>query len=478
MSTANPRDFTGLDISPIDGLPLTIDSAARGLRSGRWKSVDLLQLTQERRERLDDTLVVFAANSDESAISAALAADAAFASGIDRGPLQGIPLALKDVIATCDAPTRAQSKILDPDYFGGKDAAAVALLRAAGAVLTGKTVTMEFALGVPDVSAGHLIARNPFDTDRWTGGTSTGMGAGTAAGLFLGGLGSDTAGSVRIPASLCGITGLRPTFGTVSTRGLVPLAWSQDTIGPMARSARDCALILTAITNRRTKTTSWLSDNETNSLEGLRVGFDPELTRSDSCDPDVLALAQSALDVLASLGAQVTEISLPYYDELCTASTVAMCTEALAYHRENLRQRWADYGAGTRASLALGALTTSADYVQAQRVRSFGVQEASRLFRHVDAIASPTTLTHAPLLEGLDLGAILPMITTQYWSSIGAPSVSMPMGLTSLGLPVGLQIAAAPFKDATVLKVAQAFQHHTRHHMMEPPLLREVLSHR
>lgn len=466
-----PRELSDLEVSPIDGMPLTIRAAARGLRSGRWTAALLLDMAGQRTARLDPVLEVFAARSHESALAAAMAADADFAAGIDKGPLQGVPLAVKDVIATVDSPTRAQSCVLDPMFFDGHDAPVVARLREHGAVLTGKAVTMEFALGVPDPTSGQRSSRNPFDTSRWTGGSSTGMGAGTQAGLFLGGLGTDTAGSIRIPASFCGVTGLRPTFGTVPTDGVVPLAWSQDTVGPMARSAYDCAVILSAISDHAVA-----EFGGTRSIAGIRIGVDRRLLAPDTCDPDIAARTNDAMEVLASLGAHVLNVSLPHYTELTTASTLVMCTEGLAYHRENLRLRWTDYGPDTRASLALGAVTTSADYVQAQRVRHAGGQACAELFAEVDVVATPTTLTDAPKLEGLDLNRIVSAITTQYWSALGAPALSIPIGTTSIGLPVGLQLAGPPLADSMLLRLADAFQHVTPHHLMEAPLIAEAMS--
>lgn len=458
------------EVSPIDGLPLTIRAAAAGLRAGRWTAMSLLAAVHGRTDTLDPLLHVFAAQSRDAARLAAEVADSDFAADIDRGPLQGVPLAIKDVIATADAPTRAQSSVLPPAFFGGNDAPAVARLRDAGAVLTGKSVTMEFALGVPDTAKGHATTRNPFDLTRWTGGSSTGMGAGVQAGLFLGGLGTDTAGSIRIPSSMCGITGLRPTFGTVPTDGVVPLGWSQDTVGPMARSAYDCALILSAITQHGAQHGAL-----TGSVRGLRIGVDERLLTLDSCLPDVSHRTREALGILEDLGAQLVGIELPHYEEMNTVSTLLMCTEAFAYHRKQLQTHADGYGAGTRESLLLGALTDSADYIQAQRVRRIVAMEVSDLFSRVDIIATPTTLTHAPKAEGLDLDRIVALITTQYWSALGAPAISFPVGLTSEGLPVGLQLAGPHFTDPMVLRVADAYQRVTTHHLAESPLIAHYL---
>lgn len=457
--------------SHSDGLPLTITEAARGLRTRAWSAVELLDMVLRRVETLDPLLNVFAADTFGTALVAARAADADFASGVDRGPLQGIPLAVKDVLATADAPTRANSAVMRQPFFQGRDAPVVSRLRAAGSTLVGKTATMEFALGAPDPAAGQLMARNPFNTDRWTGGTSTGTGAGISAGLFLGGLGSDTAGSIRIPAAMCGITGFRPTYGTVPTTGMVPLSWSQDTVGPMARSARDCALVLSVIADTNVEL-----DAPRGSLSGIRIGIDHTLTDASRCDADVGDRMYEALSVLTSMGAQVVSVTLPHYEEMSTVSTLLMCSEALTFHRTMLQSHWSLYGPDTRASLALGALTSSTDYIQSQHVRQAVSIAMDDIYSQVDVVASPTTLTHAPPLEGLDLGAIVSVITTQYWSALGSPAVSIPMGLTSAGLPVGLQIAGRPFADVEVLRLADTFQRQTDFHLQEAPLISEQLT--
>ena len=470
-------------VSAIDGLPLTIAAAAAGLRDGRWTATDLLERVRRRADRLDDVLGVFAARTDDGAMAAAATADEQLRAGRDLGPLQGIPVAIKDVIATRDAPTRAQSRVLDSAFSTQGDAPAVARLRDAGAVVVGKAVTMEYALGVPDETLGHISTRNPFDTLRWPGGSSTGLGSGIQAGLFLGGLGSDTAGSIRIPASFTGISGLKPTFGRVPTAGTVPLAWSQDTLGPMGRSATDCAALLAAVAGGHpddhmsaVRPTDDYVGALSGEIDGMTVGVDEHLLSGAAADPDVAALLHDALAVLTAAGASLQPVALPLYDELTTVATLGMCTEALAYHSADLRSRWADYGAATRASLALGALTSAADYVQAQRVRRVGIREALRLFAAVDVILTPTTLVDAPLLEGLDLDRIIAAITTMYWSALGFPALSIPMGLTGRGLPVGLQIAGPPFSEALVLRLADAYQRRTKHHLLEAPALAAALA--
>src|SRR5882757_9881193 len=240
-------------------LPLTLTEAAAALRAGTTTSRRL----------------------DELALATADAADAELAAGVDRGPLQGIPFGVKDILAMAEGPTTAQSDVLDPAWGAGRDAPVVARLKAAGAVLTGKTSTMEFAIGMPDGSKDFPVPRNPWNPATWPGGSSSGTGAGVAAGMFYAGLGTDTGGSIRIPAAFCGITGLMPTFGRVPKSGCVPLGYSLDHIGPMARSAEDCALMLQAMVGHDASDVTSLDVPVpdylaalTGDLTGVRIGVD------------------------------------------------------------------------------------------------------------------------------------------------------------------------------------------------------------
>src|SRR5215213_6826865 len=258
----------------MPALPLTITEAAEWLRSGRITSVGLTEAQLARAHATQDTLAAFILIMDEAALAAAQQADADFAAGIDKGPLQGIPIAVKDIIATKDAPTTANSRVMDPAWGAGRDAMVVKKLRTAGAVITGKLGLHEYATGWPDPDTGFRIPKNPWDLERTPGGSSSGTGAAIAGGLILGGLGTDTGGSIRGPASYCGISGIKQTFGRVSKEGCVPLGYSLDHIGPMARSARDCAIMLQVM-----------------------AGYDPaDASSVDVPVPDMLELLDGSLD--------------------------------------------------------------------------------------------------------------------------------------------------------------------------------------
>lgn len=483
MTTTQPPLASHSELSAFaDQLPLTISAAAAALRAGSLTSVDLTRAVQARTDVLDKEVGCYIYRTDEAALAAAGRADEERAAGLDRGPLHGIPLGIKDIIATSDAPATAQSLVLDPAFGAQGDAVVVARLRAAGAVLTGKLTTMEYAIGAPDPSKGFPTPRNPFSLEHWTGGSSSGTGNGVAAGLCLGGLGTDTGGSVRLPASWCGISGLKQTFGRVPKSGCVPLGFSYDNIGPMTRSARDCALMLAVMAGHdssdRCSIDRPVDDYVgalTGALDDLRIGVDSSFLDLPSCDPDTAALTRAAIEEFNAAGATIIDVSLPWYTELTTATMAGLCAEAFAYHHNDMATRWEDYGSPTRMAIARAALTSAADFVQAQRVRRAGVKAVADLFADVDLVLTPTCLAPAPALSELNFDALISSILTPYWNAVGCPAISIPMGLTGSGLPVGLQIAGPPFDEATVLRAADAFQLRTDHHLQESALVKELL---
>jgi aspartyl-tRNA(Asn)/glutamyl-tRNA(Gln) amidotransferase subunit A len=455
----------------------TLAEAAAALRCGSVTSVALTEASIAAADELDERLGTYLARFDEAALAAAARADAELAQGLDRGPLHGIPLAIKDNIATEDGPTTAQSAILDPAWGERGDAPVVARLRAAGAPILGKTTTMEFAIGVPDPSAPFPLPRNPWDVERWAGGSSSGTGSGLASGIFLGGIGTDTAGSVRLPAAFCGITGLKPTFGRVPKNGCVPLGYSYDTIGPMARSARDCAALLGVIAGvdpgDACSVDIAVPDYVaalSGSLDGVRIGVDRLAGVSPVSDPALSACLEEALEALADAGASVREVEIPLYAELVTTTMVGELAEAFAYHRGDLQTRWEDYGAGTRMVIASGALLPAADFVQAQRVRRVGQKAIATLFETVDLVITPTASVAAGRLDQLAFGDIIDAIHTPLWNGVGNPALSVPIGLTADGLPLAMQIAGAPFDEAGVLRAGDAYQRRTDWHVRRPPL--------
>jgi aspartyl-tRNA(Asn)/glutamyl-tRNA(Gln) amidotransferase subunit A len=458
---------------------LTLSAAAAALRDGTSTSRALTEVAIANADATDELLGTYLARFDEAALAAADRADAELASGLDRGPLHGIPFAVKDIIAVADGPTTAQSLVLDPAWAAGRDAPVVARLRAAGAVITGKTSTMEFAVGMPDTTKPFRLPRNPWNPGTWAGGSSSGSGAGVAAGTFLGALGTDTAGGIRIPAAFCGVSGLVPTFGRVPKTGVVPLGFSLDHVGTIARAARDCAEVLAVIAGAHPSDPDsadapfaaperlWSGD-----LAGLRIGVLREGHFPPETDPAVPGAFGSALDVLAALGADLAEVTLPYWAEMHTVNMVTMCGEAVAYHRNDLANRWHDYFAPTRQLLAFGALMSGADYVQAQRVRRAAQDAVRRLFARFDVLVGPLSSVPAPRYldehANVDLADISAVVHTEYWDSLATPILAVPMGSTADGMPLSLQLVARAFDEATLLRVGDAFQRRTDWHLRTP----------
>ncbi|WJV44930.1 amidase [Streptomyces flavofungini] len=519
-----------LDLSPP--LALTLSETARALRDGTVTSVGLTEAAIAAADRHDGPLGVYLARFDERARAAARRADEELARGFDRGPLHGIPFGVKDTIAVADGPTTAQSLVHDRAWWAGRDAPVVARLRAAGAVLTGKTTAMEFGCGLPEEDKPFPFPRNPWRPDRWAGGSSSGSASGVAAGLFAAALGSDTGGSVRMPAAFCGVSGLLPTFGRVPTAGCVPLGYSLDRVGPLARGARDCSVVLSVIAGARDGGSGGTASGGSGArsggggagsggggagsgrgraagsggraagtrgggvasgvaagglevpfseppfggdLAGLRIGVAREHHFPADGDPALPGVFDAAVAVLTGLGADAVEVRLPYWRELITTVFVTASCEGLAHHRAELSRRWHDYSVAARGLLATGALLSGADYVQAQRVRSVAQRAVDALFADVDVIVCPTASIAAPPFDALadaaghqDHAGVFGKVHTPYWSALANPVLAVPMGFTGAGLPLSLQIAGPVADEATVLRAGDAFQERTDWHRRAP----------
>ena len=466
--------------------PTTIREAAAALRARQVSSVELTRDALDRIARLDERVGAFLLVTGDAAMSMAQQADADFAAGIDRGPLQGIPFALKDILATKDAPTTANSLVLDRAWADGYDAVVSERIRATGAALMGKLVLSEFALGPPDPTKGFPIPRNPWDLERTPGGSSSGTGIAVSTGMILGGLGTDTGGSVRIPAAVNGHSGLKVTYGRVPKWGCVPLGYSLDSIGPMARSAYDCALILQVIagfdprdsTAAVAPTDDYIATIE-DGVRGMRVGVPTEyFFDHPALDPEMKAATEVVLDVLRDQGAEIVEVRLPHAAEAKEANTLTMVTEAFAYHRMDMATaKWVDYGTGTRMIIARAAFYTAADYVQAQRFRSYFAKEAAKVMAGVDVLITPSVVEPAQIVANMDMAKRL---TAPSYSGpfnlLGYPALAMPSGFTKSGLPLSAQVVGAPFAEATVLRVGHAYQQATAWHLAVPPIVQAAVT--
>jgi aspartyl-tRNA(Asn)/glutamyl-tRNA(Gln) amidotransferase subunit A len=454
----------------------TIRDAGVALRSGELTSVELTTRCLERADRHDGWVGSFLDRFHDAALQRAKLADEELAAGVDHGPLHGVPVGIKDIVVAAEGPTTAQSIVHDHDWGAGTDAPVTRRLRDAGAVIVGKTTTMEFAVGLPDPSKPFPVPRNPWDRSKWAGGSSSGTGSGVAAGFFLGGVGTDTGGSIRIPAAYCGVSGLMPTFGLVPKSGVVPLGYSLDHVGPLARSAWDCAVMLQAMAGFHASDPDSVSHDVPDYLAGLerglggmRIGVVRE-HHIDAADSGVADAFEEAVAALAASGADVREVSIPLYYEVTSASLVTMAAEACAYHQNDLRARWGDYAKGTRGLVPWGALVSGADYVQAQRVRRAGQRALNVMFEDVDVLVAPTTGTPAADLDKeVDLENTFARIFTPYWDAVGNPVLAVPVGFVD-EMPVSMQIAGRAFAESAVLAVGHAYQQVTDWHLRTPDL--------
>jgi len=468
-------------------IPTTIAEAAEWLRAGRITSVALTEAMLARAHMAQEALGAFVVITHETARAAARAADAAFAAGVDRGPLQGVSLGIKDLLATQDAPTTANSRVLDPAWGQWADATVVRKLRAAGAVFIGKLVLSEYAIGWPDPATGFPVPRNPWDPARFPGGSSSGTGVAVAAGLILGGLGSDTGGSVRGPASFCGISGLKVTFGRVSKEGAVPLSYTLDTVGPMARTARDCALMMDVMAGYDPADPSsanvpvpQYAATLTGSLAGVRIGVPSAyFFNAPELDAEVCAAVRAAIDRMQTAGAQVVHLDIPYTAEARTAQRVILIAEAYTYHLSDLRAQPERYGKYTRQTFLQGALYTAADYLGAQRMRSVVRDACLAAMADVDVVITPTAPNIATRYDEYDPdGAITTPSFMGHWNLTGMPALSVPCGFHRTGMPIGMQIIGKPFTDDIVLAVGDAYQQITDWHLRVPevPALKESIA--
>lgn len=456
----------------------TLTDAAAALRSGAVSAAELLGHALDNADAADGALRVFLTRFTDRARAQADRVDAKIAAGAELAPLDGIPLGIKDILAHAHAPTTAQSLVLDPAWSNG-DCAVVSRLEQAGAIVTGKTTTMEFAIGVPDPDKPFPVPRNAWDPQRWAGGSSSGSGSGVAAGMFLGAVGTDTAGSIRIPAAFNGITGLKPTFGRVPKSGVVPLGYTLDHVGPMARSAADCAVLLSVMAGHDAadpySSPAALDDYPaalTGELRGITIGVD-DLDRyaNAGIDPAQPQLFADALAALREAGATIVPVEVPMYPELTAIDMVVMLAEAHTYHRHDLRTQWTEYGRGTRIILAAGAALDAADYIQAQRVRRIAQQRMAELFTEVDIVLTPTGHLGAPALAAIDQLQplnVLASLHTPYWNPLGNPTLAVPIGLSSEGTPLSISLSGKPFAESTVLRAGDAYQRLTDHHLRTP----------
>jgi aspartyl-tRNA(Asn)/glutamyl-tRNA(Gln) amidotransferase subunit A len=432
--------------------------------------VELVTAAVSRMDRLDFALRAFITPTADHAMRRARELDAELAAGRDRGPLHGIPFAFKDVFLTRGVRTTCGSTIYK-NYVPAHNATVVDSLEAAGAVMLGKLNMHELAYGTTSANPHFGVVRNPWDAERSPGGSSGGSGAAVAAGIVYAAMGTDTGGSVRIPASFCGTVGLKPTYGRVSRYGVLPLAYTLDHVGPLARSVRDAALVLNAIAGRDPKDPSssrhpmvdYVPDDGC-SIRGLRIGF-PESFFFEELEPDVESAVRGALARAASLGAEVKPVWLPDMEAVNAVARMILLTEASAAFAPHLEHRQ-NFGADVLAMLDQGRLLSAPDYVNAQRLRRKMSRDFEQLWSQVDCLVTPTTPNTAPLagetmvqLGGRDQDVRLASTRlVRGFNLLGYPALSIPCGLSGTGLPIGLQIVGPPFEEALILRVGATLE--------------------
>ena len=456
---------------------LTIAEASELIRNHMLSPVELTRAFLERIEALDDELHAYITLTGDLAMESAKVAENAILKGDYRGPLHGIPVAHKDLYATEGIRTTAHSRIL-LEWVPEEDATTVSSLKQAGTVLLGKLAMHEFASGGPPTEP-FPSARNPWNLDHVPAGSSSGSAVAVAAGLCMGSLGSDTGGSIRNPASRCGIVGLNPTHGLVSRYGVLLKSESFDRCGPMTRTVQDTALMLQSIAGYDPKDPASIkapvpdySLALTKDVAGLVLGIPRRhFFEADIVEPETLAAAENAIQVLEGLGARTKVVDMPGLEHLVSAMVCIEYSEAYAYHEAELKRRPNDFGETVRNSLLVGASYSAVDYVQAQRVRTQISRDFDQVMRQVDALITPTMERPAERFIEYDApGAMLKSVLTRPSSFTGHPAISLCCGFSADGLPIGLQIVGRAFDEPTILSVAQAYERNTPWHQKRPPI--------
>ncbi len=436
--------------------------------------IDLLT----RIQALDPKLNAFIRLDADGAMADAVRADQEIAAGRSRGPLHGVPVGIKDIIDVAGLPTTGHSKILI-DNIAKADAVVTRRLREAGAIIIGKLSTHEFAIGGPSFDLPFPPARNPWNLLHHPGGSSSGSGAGVAAGLFPVALGTDTGGSVRNPASACGIVGLKPTYGLVSRRGVFPLSFTLDHVGPLTRTVADAALMLDAIAGHDPADPGSAATQARGfgrmldrGVRDLRVGFVRHFHESDlPAHPEVAAALNDVARVLQAEGAQVHNVTLPTLTEFAGINRVILCSEAWSVHAPWLRERPGDYGQLARRRLLPGAFMTAGDYVGAQRRRTEVIAAVEDRLRDYDVLLCASSMDPASrIADAEETARTYPRQARTPFNVTGHPALAMMAGLSRNGLPMSVQFVGRYFDDAMVLRVAAAYERATAWHKKKPPI--------
>lgn len=454
---------------------LTLTEASNLLQKGELSPVDLTRACLERIEQLDGRLHSFITLMAITAMQQARKAEVDIRKG-KAGTLRGIPLALKDLFETAGVRTTAGSKFFT-DHIPEKDCAAVEKLKSAGAVLLGKLNMHEIALGVTNENPHYGDCLNPWDENHVSGGSSGGAAAALAAGLCFGALGTDTGGSIRIPSALCGVVGLKPTRGRISVRGVIPLSWSLDHVGPMARRVQDVAILYKAIAGYDPNDPFSVKVPVKNVLthlmdgvQGWRVALASDSYFND-IDPQLLEAVQQAAKVFEGLGARLSQVPFPGASEAAQINAVIVHGEAAAFHRDRLASEPEGFGPDVLKRLRHGEAFTSTESLLARGTQPVMHRQFERFFEYYDVLLTPTTPVPAPLRGGdaVDSARLLTRFTAPF-NLTGLPALSLPCGFTGQGLPIGLQVISRPWAEAEVLRAAYAYEQASEWHLRKPDL--------
>ena len=445
--------------------------------------VEVVEAHLARIDALEPVLNSFITLLPEQAMGAARRAEKEIQAGKYRGPLHGVPLGLKDLYYVKGVRNTSGSRIFD-DFYPGFDCTIATRFKEAGTILMGKLNLHQFAYGPTGENPDYGHMHNPWNPELIAGGSSGGSGSAAASGQCTLTMGSDTGGSIRIPSALCGLVGLKPTYGRLSRHGLTALSWCLDHPGPMARTVEDCALAMNAVAgydpedpaSSKLPVPDYTRDL-TGDVKGLRVGVPKEYFEV-SLDPQVERAVRRAIDVLADLGATVTEVSWPMFHLSAPISTAILMAEAAACHGQLVRTRGAQLAPPVRLRLEAGLFISAADYLQAQRARSLFCRQSRDLLREVDVLAGPTEpvtahkIGDSKVQVGDSVMGSIPALTqyTRAFNLTGFPAITVPCGFSEDGLPIGLQLAGRPFEEETVLRAAHAYEQATDWHKRRPVL--------
>ncbi|VEF46651.1 glutamyl-tRNA(Gln) amidotransferase subunit A [Bacillus freudenreichii] len=435
----------------------TIDQVSRRITKGELSPVELTKLTIERIRQVNPSLNAFITVAEEQALEQAKSLEAEAQKGNIRSPLHGVPIAVKDMVQTKDILTTGGSKILE-NWVPDEDAPVVRNLKEAGAIIIGKANLHEFAMGATTENPHYGSTRNPWNQKYIPGGSSGGSAVATAAGMAFGAVGTDTAGSIRLPAAMCGTAGIKPTYDLVSREGSLPFSWSLDHVGPMTRTIKDSALMLEAMIGSKEPKSAF---NELEDLKGIKLGFYEPYMYS-GIDPDVKSVVEKAFQQMESLGAEIIPIELPFIDSALEGLKTIAQSEVVAYHEPLLKKHGDLYGDDLKYRFQYGRDVSATAYINAQRVRKKFIQSTLAQMKGIDALIGPTNVQ-----PPFEIGTMVPeqaisnmfvLGKTPLANILGFPTLSVACGFTRDKFPVGLQIIGKPFSDHRIMEIADCYE--------------------